>query len=327
MLIILLKLWIFNIDYTTILSFLIGIVLGAIIVCMTYALFVLSSLRNKKFIIHTEEDSLTTTEVKEMIAASQKSFKDKDLRGENSRVTHCKNLCTSLVYGIATRFYPNSKYPLLELSVDEVMMLTVYIENRIEEILNRKGIRLLKKIKVSTIFEFTQKTNKVIDSKAFRVTKEVNSTVSTIRKIVNVVNPAWWFRKLIIDKTLNIITNKLCLVVIAIVGEETYKIYSKTVFNKEIHIESNIDDILTSIDEDLKSATDEIQSGSNVIEEKPLSVEIPSMNTKYRMKSRSFQKEVAKEYNSIFNEAFPYMNHQSEGNEGFMKFNREVVKE
>lgn len=305
MLVILFKLWIFNLDFTTILSFILGIIIGAIIICMVYALVVLSSLRNKKFIIKTEEDNLTTTEVKEMIASSQKNFKDRELRGETSRVVHCKNLCTSLVYGIATRFYPKSKYPLLELSVDEVMTLTVYIENRIEEILNRKGIRFLKKIKISTIVDLTQKTNKVIDSKAFKVTKEVNSTLSTIKKIVNVVNPAWWFRKLIIDKTINVITNKLCLVVIAIVGEETYKIYSKTVFNKDVMIESNIDDILSSIDNDLKTATTEANSVDINQMEMADEIDIPDMKIEYKMKSRAYYIQQSTNYVSNFDSSFP----------------------
>ncbi len=295
------KLGIFNIDFTTILSFIIGIFLGAILICMIYALFVLASLRNKKFIIKTEEDNLTTTEVKDMIVTCQKSFKDKGLRQELSRVAHCKNLCTSLTYGIATRFYPKSKHPLLELSVDEVMMLTIYIENRIEEILNRKGIRLLKKIKVSTILDFTQKTNKVVDSKAFKITKEVNSTVNTVKKIINIVNPAWWFRKIVIDKTLNIITNKLCLVVIAIVGEETYKIYSKTVFNKEVDIQSNIEEILTSIDEDLIAASNEIKKGEEI---KSLQDEV--VEPMYKMKSRAYSTTPINTYTSYYNQIFPF---------------------
>lgn len=322
MLLVLFKIWIIEIDFTTILSFLIGIVLGAILICMVYVLVVLASLRNKKFIIKTEEDTLTATETKDMIAHSQKSFKDKGLRGETSRVGHCKNICTGLVYGIATRFYPKSKHPLLELSVDEAMMLTVYIENRIEEILNRRGIRLLKKIRVSSIVEFTQKTNKVVDSKAFKVTKEVNSTVSTIKKIVNVVNPAWWFRKLIIDKTLNIITDKLCLVVIAIVGEETYKIYSKTVFNKNVEIESNIDDILTSIDQDFMTASKEIK---NNVEEQSPQLDILMTQEGYRMKSKAFvSNKDGGEYKSCFCEEFPFLTKNPAGNKSFLKYNREA---
>lgn len=306
MLTILFKLGIFEIDFTTVISFFIGIALGGIIVCMTYAFFVLASLRNKKFIIKTEEDNLTTIEVKEMISTCQKNFKDKSLRGDLSRIAHCKNLCVSLVYGIATRYYPKSKHPLLELSVDEVMMLTIYIENRIEEILNRRGLRLLKKIKISSIFEFTQKTNKVIDSKAFKITKEVNSTVNTVKKLINVINPAWWFRKLVFDKTMNIITNKLCLVVIAIVGEETYKIYSKTVFNQEVEIESDIDKILTSIDEDLISASNEIKNEKENEVAEVINIKEP-IEFVFKMKSRALSKDTSMGYTSLYNKDFGYL--------------------
>ncbi len=306
------QIWKFQFDITAIISFLIGILLGAVLICMLYAFFVLASLRNKKFIIKTDEDNLTTAEVKDMIAVCQKTFKDKDLRGDLSRVSYCKNLCVGLVYGIATRFYPKSKHPLLELSVDEAMMLTVYIENRVEEIMNRKGIRLLKRIKVSTIVELTHKTNRVMDSKAFKVTKEVNSTVSTIKKIVNVVNPAWWFRKLVIDKTLNVITNKLCLVIIAIVGEETYKIYSKTVFNKEVDIESDINDILTSIDEDLIDASKEIKNGEMIQkEEKEEPVKLWP-----KMKSKAYVLCSSSPYDCRYEESFPFLKREVKEDKG-----------
>jgi len=319
----LLKIWIFEFDFTTIFSFLFGIVLGAIIICMTYAIFVVSSLRNKKFIVQAAEDSLTTIEVKKMILESQKCFKDNDLRGELSRVAHCKNLVTSLVYGIATRFFPNSKHPLLELSVDEVMMLTIYIEKRVEEILNRKAIRLLKKIKVSSILELAKTTNKVTDSKAFKVTKEVSSTVSKIKKIVNIVNPAWWFKKIVFDQTMNIITNKLCLVIIAVVGEETYKIYSKTVFNQDIVIESNIEDILTSIDNDLIEASDNIKNNKEKDYDDFNNMEL-NMATNYRLKSIAYKCESMYEFNSSACLDFPKKAKGVREEYGFKKYNEGV---
>ena len=304
MLTMLFKLGIFEIDFTAVISFIVGIVLGAVALCMLYALFVIGSLRNKKFLIKTDNDDLTTTEVKQMIIDCQSTFKDSALRGDLSRVAHCKNLCVSLAYGIATRFYPKSKHPLLELSIDEVMMLTIYIENRIDEILNRKGIRLLKKLKISSIVEFTQKTNKVMDSKAFKITKEVNTTLNAVKKIINVVNPAWWFRKLVIDNTINVITNKMCLVVIAVVGEETYKIYSKTVFNKEVDFESNVDEILTSISNDINTASEDMKK-----EEAPdteVSFNNEAKITK-RFKSRGYYLESKNNYASIYNPSFKFI--------------------
>ena len=263
------KLWIFEIDFTSIISFLIGIFLGAIIVCGVYAFAVLSSLRNKKFLIKTEVDDITTEEVKQLIIDTQIEYKKKDVRGEKSRITHCTDLCKNLAINIASRFYPNSKHPLLELSVDELMMLIIYIEGRLEEIFNRRGLRLIKRVNVATIFNVTNKTNQVMDSKAFQVTKEVSGAVGTIKKVVNVVNPAWWVRKVVIDNTINFITDKLCLVTIAIIGEETYKIYSKTVFNQDIEIDSNVDQLLNQIDKKLLEASDDVKDNQD-IEELPI---------------------------------------------------------
>ena len=257
------KLWIFEIDFTSIISFIIGIFLGAIIVCGVYVFAVLSSLRNKKFLIKTEVDDITTEEVKQLIIDTQLEYKKKDARGEKSRITHCTDLCKNLAYNIASRFYPNSKHPLLELSVDELMMLIIYIEGRLEEIFNRRGLRLIKRVNVATIFDVTNKTNQVMDSKAFQVTKEVSGAVGTIKKVVNVVNPAWWVRKVVIDNTVNFITDKLCLVTIAIVGEEIYKIYSKTVFNQDIEIDSNVDQLLNQIDKKLIEASDDVKENQN----------------------------------------------------------------
>lgn len=304
MLTMLFKLGIFEIDFTAVMSFIVGIVLGAVAICMLYALFVIGSLRNKKFLIKTDNDDLTTTEVKQMIVECQSAFKDSALRGELSRVNHCKNLCVSLAYGIAARFYPKSKHPLLELSIDEAMMLIVYIENRIDDILNRKGIRLLKKLKISSIVEFTQKTNKVMDSKAFKITKEVNNTLNAVKKIINVVNPAWWFRKLIIDNTINVITNKMCLVVIAVVGEETYKIYSKTVFNKDVDFESNVDEILTSITDDINTASNDMKK--EVDETEPLNLNNDFKPIK-KFKSRGYYLNGQNNYKSIYNNNFPFI--------------------
>ena len=306
------KIWIFNIDFSTVLSFLIGILIGAVIICMIYALIVLSSLRNKKFLIKVEDDSLTSTEVKDMIVQAQKSFKDKDLRGELSRVNHCKNISMDLVYGIASRFFPKSKHPLLEISIDEVMMLSLYVKTRIEDILNRRGIRLLKKIKIGQIFDVTQKTTKVVNSKAFKVTKDVNSTFNTIKKIVNVVNPAWWVRKLIIDNTINVITDKLCVVIIAIVGEETYKIYSKTVFNQDVEIESNVDDIINSMNNDILKANDDIINSNDNSDNLNSDFSIPVKNDEKMFKTRTLKLEKHIDYISIFNPNYPMLLHDEE---------------
>ncbi len=254
---ILFKIWIFNFDFTTLLSFLVGAISGALIILLLYAFFVLASLRDKTFIIKTQDDSLTAKEVKDLIEIAQKTYKDKKLRGKQGRIAYCSDISKNLVYGIASKFFPKSKYPLLELSVDELLMLTVYIEKRLEEIVNRRGLRLLKKFKISQIMVWTNATSKVTSSTAFKVANEVKSVSGKVMKVLNVINPITLVRKLTFEKAINIIIDKLCVVAIAVVGEETFKIYSKTVFNKTVEIDSNIDQVLKSIDDDFKSALNE----------------------------------------------------------------------
>ena len=260
------KIWIFNLDFTTILSFLLGVVVGFALLCMLYALFVVASLGDKKFLVKTVDDSLTAQEVKDMIVVAQKTFKDKSLRGNTKRMAYAYGIGKDLVYGIATRFYPKSKYPLLELSVDETIMLTMYVKKRLEDILNRRGIRLLKKFKIADIVNITTASNKIMKSEAFKVTKEISGIATKIKNVLNVVNPILLFRKYVIGTTFNIVTDKLCIVALAVVGEETYKIYSKSVFNKIVEIDSNVDKILSDIDNDFKNATNEAKE-ENIEEE------------------------------------------------------------
>lgn len=256
------KIWIFNINFETIMSFIIGIFFGIALLCLVYAILVVASLGDKKFIVKTDDDSLTEQEVKDLILEAERCFKDKKLRGKNSRVNHCFKISKDLAYGIAARFYPNSKYPLLELTVDEVISLLGYIQVRIDDLLDRRGLRLLKKLKVSFIKDISTKTTSVLNSKAFNITKDVSKGVGIVKKVLNIVNPVNWVRKTIIDGSLTIILNKLCLVIIAVVGEETYKIYSKKVLNKEPEIESNIDEIINSIGSEIKG-NNELEISNN----------------------------------------------------------------
>ena len=245
------KLWIFNINFETIISFLIGTFFGIAIICLIYAIVVVASLGDKKFFIKTQDDSLTLEETKQLILDAQKCFKDKKLRGKMGKTTYCMNISKDLAYGIATRFYPNSKYPLLEISIDEAILLIGYVEKRIDEILSKGVLKSLRRFKISFITDMSLKTSAVMNSRVFNVGKDVTKTVSTVKKVINIINPLNWGRKIFVDSALTIAINKLCLIIIAVVGEETYKIYSKKVLDLDVEIECNVDDLVRSIDKDI----------------------------------------------------------------------------
>lgn len=251
---VLMKIGIITIDFSTIISFLVGIIMGFIILLLIYALAVISSLKTKDFITKTEADDLTTTEVKDMVLQTQKAFKDKTLRGELSRISYCINLSKDLAYGIAVRFYPESNHPFLELSINEITLLTGYITSRVDEILNHRGIRRLRKIKISTIVNLSTKTKDIEESKAFQTTKTISQSLNKAKYVIDLINPLKWGRKLIVDRIINLIINQICLVIISIVGEETYKIYSKKVFHKDVEVDLGTEELLDVMEDSIKSA-------------------------------------------------------------------------
>ena len=128
---------------------------------------------------------------------------------------------------------------------------------------------------------WTNATNKVTSSQAFKVANEVKTVSGRVMKVLNVINPLTLIRKVTFEKAINLIIDKLCIVAIAVVGEETFKIYSKTVFNKTVEVDSNIDQVLKSIDDDFKSALTEEEIFE---EEKPQNENYKFMKRSYKLK-------------------------------------------
>ncbi|MDE6661065.1 MAG: hypothetical protein K2J93_04535 [Anaeroplasmataceae bacterium] len=293
--IILMQIGIFNIEFSTIISFLLGVVMGFIILLLVYALAVISSIRTKNFIAKTEADDLTTQEVKDMVAQTQRSYKDRTLRKDLSRVSYCYSLSRDLAYGIAVRFYPESNHPFLELSINELTMLTGYITSRVDEILNHKGIRMLRKLKISTIVNLSSKTKDIEESKAFQTTKAISQNLSKAKYVLDIINPLKWGRKLIVDRIINLIVDQICLVIISIVGEETYKIYSKKVFHKEVEIDAGTEDLIEEMSDSLKSAAIELNG------EEPVSN--PAIGK--RLKTKVYYKNIVEGNLTTFHPKYP----------------------
>lgn len=247
-----LKFWIFNIDFTTLLSFVFGIIAGMMILSLIYALLVVMSLRDKKYKVEVDQNSLTEVDASNMIKRAIKSFNDKNLRGDLTQAQHFKNLAYDLVYGIASSFFPNSKYPLFEITVDEAIDLIGYVQKRLEDILNMKVIKLFKKMKVSDIISISLTSKNVISSKAFHVTKDIGKTAMTIKKVVDVINPLNWVKRIVVNTATNIIMHKLFQVTLGILGEEAFKIYSKKVLNIELQADAGIDDIVNDLSSEIE---------------------------------------------------------------------------
>ncbi len=258
--------WIIEINYQTILSFVLGIILGFILLLLIYAIIVLNSLRDVKITKVDPTDTLTEQEAKAMIDQAIIDFKDKTKRGKKTKGAHFRVLCQDLVYGIASSFFPKSKYPLAEISISEAIKLLEYIQARLNDILDRKGVRLLKRFKISTIIDISMNTKKISENKAFKVTKKMAKTTGVVTKVINVINPVNLFRKLVVETTLSKVTNKLYMISLSIVGEEAFKIYSKAVLKEELQIESNVDELMDELKDDFEDAKAEAEG--NFVETK-----------------------------------------------------------
>ena len=275
-------LWIIEINYQTVLSFLIGLLMGFVLLLLIYGIIVLKSLRNVKYTKVDPTDTLTEAEAKEMIAQALVDFKDKTKRGKKSKGNHFKDLSYDLVYGIASRFFPKSKYPLAEISISEAIELLGYIQVRIDEILDRKGVRLLKRFKISTIIDISRNTKKIVDNKAFKVTKKLSKTTGWITKTLSIINPLNLFRKLVVETTLTKVTDRLYLIALSIVGEEAFKIYSKAVLKKEVSIDTDVESLIDDVEKDFEDAKREAKS--SVYDDKDIDEEKPNVKARFRSK-------------------------------------------
>lgn len=253
------------INFANFFSFLIGLGVGFAIFALVYLLLILLSLNKKKYVIKSQINDVSDEEIKKIILDAQNAFKDKKLKGEDAMIGYCYNLSKELVIHIASRFFPNSKHPVFELSIDELILLANYISLRVDEILSKRGLRIFRKLKISTIVGWTDVKKTIDENPIIKATKKykISETLTAAKKVINVINPLWWAKRFISTASMNLLLKKLCLVIMGIIGEETYKIYSKSVFDKDVTIDSGVAEIVEEIgdenlmDDDLEFTKDE----------------------------------------------------------------------
>ncbi len=246
-----------EINLGTLISFLIGIGFGFLLLSLIYIYAVVKSLNKGMRLRHADETDIDEEEIKWLIEDAQKQFKNKGLRNEAGFYKHLGSILTELSSDIAKKFYPTSKYPYLELTVDETLKLSHYITDRLDEILKGKILGMVRGLTLAQFVKMNTMKSKIESSTVVKHTKKVAKIASSALMVLNAVNPVYWFRKLTKETAVNIVMVRIALTVIAITGEETYKIYSKKVFNVDKDIDTGVDEIYAQINEDLKDAGEE----------------------------------------------------------------------
>ena len=136
---------------------------------------------------------------------------------------------------IAGKYYPESKYPIYELTIDEIILFMHYLSNRIGDIFDKPILAPFKKISIAQIFKILDTKKKMEETKAAKVLKKTNATkvTSIVMSGLKYANPVYWVKKLFVGSTINFAFRKISLLIIDIVADETNKTYSKNIFNKE----------------------------------------------------------------------------------------------
>ncbi|MGL4950009.1 MAG: hypothetical protein ACRC5M_06475 [Anaeroplasmataceae bacterium] len=254
------KIWIFEFNISVLISFLVGISFGIVLIVLLYFLVVLFSIRKKRHIVKGVDNAISDEEVLELVNQTRDLFKDKKLRKDKSQFSHCMDLSFDMIQNISRRFFPESKYPLYEISVDELLLLSVYISKRLDELLSHRGLKLVRRLKISTIISLTDTKKSIDDHSLMKITKKykLTSTFKAAKSVINVVNPIYWTKKLVINTTTSFVIGKICLVIISICGEETYKVYSKSVFDEEVDVDFGSNALVNELQEKIEETENQL---------------------------------------------------------------------
>lgn len=240
--------WTDFLDWKYLVVFLSGIFFGFLFLSLLYIYSVIASLNRKNKRSKKTTLEIDQLEIQMLINDAKTIFKDKEAKNEAGLVPHLRTTVIDLTNDISKKYYPTSKYPLLELTLDETLKLTHYISNRVDELMNAKILTMLRNRTLAQIKSLYDTKTKISDTKVVKVAGDLKTKKisKTILGALNALNPAYWIKKVTVDKLTELVVMKICLAIIQIVGEETYKIYSKSVF-RSTEEEFNIDELYEEI--------------------------------------------------------------------------------
>jgi len=241
----------FSIDLGWLITFFSGVFFGFILMAAWYLVAVIASLNTEMRKRKVDVEDIDEKEIEWLIEDAHKLFKDKHQRAKVGFGQHLLNVSRDLSNDIATKFYPKSKYPYLELTLDESLVLLKYVSNRFNVLLNKPILKMFKGMTLRRLVTLNDVKTKV-DSNLIVKSANKLKLFDLFKKsmfVLNLANPIYWFRRLVLDNVLNAILIRLGLVVISLTGEETYKIYSKKVFHVEKELPSHIDKLYQEMED------------------------------------------------------------------------------
>lgn len=228
----------FTISFGGFMNFFLGMLTGVVLFLSFLTFFFFRGKKVDLEKIKRPENEVDQNMIVNLIMNRQQLVKKNIRYSSESASKLTTQISYDLVEEISRYFFPKSKYPMLELSVHELLDLTRYISERVEELLDKPVLRNMKNIRVIQIVQLYERKKYLSDSGVGKVVKKykVGRVLKYGGMVLNAVNPVYWFRKLVINTSIDAMTRKVCAVVVGIVGEETTKVYSKKLFDKPIEL-------------------------------------------------------------------------------------------
>lgn len=256
------------IEWRDIRNFLLGMGTGFVLLAVFVALMLITSRKKQTKIIMSKELTLNDIKIQEMIEFKQNQLVDTARIADNAYFRVAFELSMELMTDIAKYYFKDSKYPIFELSIQELLDLNYYITKRLEKLINGRFIRRFKNYRISTIVNIMNKKKALDNSKLMKLNRQykVSKILSIGSAVLNYANPIYWFRKFAIKPSTTLVTKEACKLIIRIVGEETNKLYSKKMFEPpvdETKIETEFDQVIEETESlDLKEGgeTDAVQT-------------------------------------------------------------------
>lgn len=218
----------FSFNLATILAFIAGIFSGIILFIALYTLYVVTLINKNEIVIQTRD--IKTEEIEEKIKNSQERFLKYRRAHQEITFEIFKQILFDLTNDIAGLYYPESKHPLSELTIKELILLDQYLIEKIENILDKVGLKFLKKIKISLLLNILNMKKNIDRNNVIKASRKIGNFSSKLWSLINFLNPVMWIKRGIINPSINLITKKIFLSVIDTVGKETYHVYSKQAF-------------------------------------------------------------------------------------------------
>ncbi len=254
----LMKIGIIKIDYELLIVLFIGILVGVLVFGLALLIIYFMTHKKKIKIIKSDEE-VTYNDILPIILEYTKKYQDEIL--SVSELVKIFDIVYNMAEDIASLFFPKSKNPLLELSIDEVIEFAISFadsfdksiyEDKLLKKIYTMDSKVLKKffgdgIKISTLYGLKDKRIEISSE-----LKEAKDNVFSKLKM-HMINKIKGIGIKASVKYLegSNITERICKLLINVCAAETYKAFSHKVYDKEIDVDTSLED------EDIKIVEEE----------------------------------------------------------------------